>query len=163
MLEMSRKKTNSGNFCIVCGKSTSKFRMFGSAWISYFFICNNCQKVWCVDCMGGLTGKGARKTFRLGKKGNIKCPECRSKISMVYRPKNIPFTQGKPQISVPTQSQQMQQSQQQQQQQQVIVNIQQLGQPQPQTIEQIEMKFCSLCGKKIKKDATFCEYCGSQI
>lgn len=150
---MSREKAESGNFCVTCGKSTSKFRVFGSGWTSYFFICHNCQKIWCVDCMGGLTGKGARKTFRLGKKGSIKCPECKSKISMVYRPKNIPFTQAKPQVSMPTQSQQ----------QQIIVNIQQPSQPQPQTIEHIEMKFCSLCGKKIKKDATFCEYCGGQI
>jgi len=48
--------------------------------------------------------------------------------------------------------------------QQVFVNIQQLEQPKPETqiIKQIEMKICSPCGKKIKKDVLFCEFCGEK-
>ncbi len=157
---MTEKKSKSKNFCVVCGKSTSKFRAFGSAWVSYFFICTNCRKIWCVDCMGGITGKGSKKTYRLGKKGNIKCPECKSKIPMVYRPKNIPFTQPITQLPISSQSQQMQQ--QQQQQQQVTVNIQAPNPLQSHATKQTDMKFCSFCGKKIKKNVKFCEHCGSE-
>jgi len=47
---------------------------------------------------------------------------------------------------------------------QLFVNIQQPEQPKPETqiSKQIEMKICSLCGKKIKKDVLFCEFCGEK-
>ncbi|MHA1376062.1 MAG: zinc ribbon domain-containing protein [Promethearchaeota archaeon] len=34
---------------------------------------------------------------------------------------------------------------------------------QNQDIDSIETKFCSSCGKIIKKQAVFCEYCGVEL
>lgn len=59
------------------------------------------------------------------------------------------------------QSQTQQQQQQQSQQQKITVNIQQPTLPQTQPSEP-ELKYCSSCGDKIKKTATFCEHCGAQ-
>lgn len=60
-----------------------------------------------------------------------------------------------------SQTQQQQQQQQQDQKQKVIVNIQNPTQPQKQPTES-ETKYCSSCGDKIKKTASFCEHCGAQ-
>ena len=44
-----------------------------------------------------------------------------------------------------------------QQNQSVVVNV---GKEGASGEKEIETKFCSLCGKKIKKEALFCEHCG---
>lgn len=147
-------KDKSENYCVSCGKSATKFRVFGDAWTSYFFICNNCRKVWCVDCMGSITKKGARKTFRLGKKGSVMCPNCKSSIPMIYRPKQIPFSQVQSERPLLAHSA----DQQQQQQQNIVINVQQ---PQVQSSDN-NLKYCSMCGKQIKQNAKFCEHCGGE-
>ena len=60
-----------------------------------FFSCNSCQKVWCGTCMGQVTGLGPNKAFKLGKKGQVDCPECKKFVAMVKLPTNLPFTQNK--------------------------------------------------------------------
>ncbi|GAG99640.1 unnamed protein product [marine sediment metagenome] len=50
----------------------------------------------------------------------------------------------------------------QQQTQTVVVNISKDESQGNGATEKIETKFCSLCGKKIKKEAVYCEHCGGK-
>jgi hypothetical protein len=47
--------------------------------------------------MGQVTGLGPNKAFKLGKKGQVNCPDCKKFAAMVKLPENLPFTQGKDQ------------------------------------------------------------------
>ena len=87
------KKSHSDNFCVVCGRPTNDKKIWADAWTNQFFICNVCKKVWCGSCMGAITTKGPSKTWKLGKRGIIKCPDCGTFIPMLRLPKNLPFKQ----------------------------------------------------------------------
>ncbi len=87
------KKSNSDNFCVVCGRPTDDRKIWADAWTNQFFSCIVCKKVWCVTCMGAITKKGPRKTWKLGIKKAITCPDCSTSIPMLRLPKNLPFKQ----------------------------------------------------------------------
>ena len=87
-----KKKEPSNNFCVICGRYTNKKR-YGEDWSNYFYFCNNCEKVWCAKCFGQISGKGPNKTFKLGKKGQIYCPDCGKTAPVVKNPVNLQFIQ----------------------------------------------------------------------
>ncbi len=132
---MARKKTiPSNNFCVLCGRHTNEKKRFGENWDNFFFACNYCQKVWCVNCFGQLIGKGPRKSFKLGKKGQINCLDCNNFIPMIRLPENLPFVQKRGQA------------------QKAGEKKQELG----------GMKTCTMCGQKLKQGSNFCDYCGEK-
>jgi hypothetical protein len=88
-----RKPSN--NFCVVCGRYTNDKKFPTENWTNMFFICNNCKKVWCGACMGQVTSLGPNKAFKLGKKGQVNCPECNKFAAMVKLPENLSFAQSK--------------------------------------------------------------------
>lgn len=106
--------------------------------------------------MGGIIGKGTNKAYRKGKSGKVKCPECKQNVPMLKLPEHLPFAQAKLQKEGSMQ-QQTQQQMGQSQAQNITINI-----PSQGKTPNAEMKYCSHCGKQIKKSATFCEICGGQ-
>lgn len=100
-----KKRPPSDYFCVICGRNTNDKKIFVDEWGNQFFSCKNCRQVWCANCMGQMTGMGAKKTFKLGKKGKITCPECNQFVPMIKLPFNLPFVQEKfPQSKVQTES-----------------------------------------------------------
>ena len=79
--------------CVICGRNTNNKRYFVEEWGNYFFACSHCKKVWCVDCMGQMTGLGQRKVFRAAKRGKMKCVNCQQFLPMIKLPQNLPFVQ----------------------------------------------------------------------
>ncbi len=91
---IQRKKRLPSNYhCVLCGRNTNDKKYFVDEWGNYFFSCKNCKKVWCASCMGQLAGVGARKAFKLGKKGKMTCVNCNSFALMIKLPNNLPFIQ----------------------------------------------------------------------
>lgn len=146
----------SKNYCEFCGRPTDQKKKKLASILDYFFPCNNCKKVWCVDCMGGIIGKGSQTAYKRGKKGKVQCPECKKNIPMIRLPTGLPFSQEKPGLSA-SMHQKTQQEMGQSQAQNITINV-----PAQGNIPQEETKFCSHCGKNIKKDAVFCEFCGGE-
>jgi len=156
---MGRKNAQQAqNFCIKCGRPTTEKKSVLSSIRDYFFICPDCQKVWCLECYSALIGKSQKKTFRRGKKNKIKCIDCKQIIPIKKLPKNVGFKQmrvkGLAAVPIGNQMQQQQQGQAQN----ITINLQ--GQTDDGV--EIEMKYCSHCGKQIKQDAVFCEFCGGK-
>lgn len=129
-----KKKPPSKNYCVLCGRHTNDKKYFGDSWTNYFFSCNTCKKVWCTDCLGQVTGKGSRKTYKFGRKGQISCPDCGNFMPMIQLPVNLPFIQDKTQ-----------------------------ERESGADIESGSKKTCSMCGQKISQDAKFCDYCGQAV
>ena len=105
---MGRKKKDwepSNNFCVVCGRYTNDKKFPSENWTNMFFTCNDCKKVWCGACMGQVTGLGPNKAFKLGKKGQVTCPDCKKFAAMIKLPENLPFTQSKDQAVAPSSNQ----------------------------------------------------------
>ena len=87
--------------------------------------------------MGQVSKKGPNKTFKLGKRGQINCPDCSQLAYMIKLPGNLPFTQEKLKTatsSSPTQS----------------------------TQKSSETRYCRMCGQKLGGGTKFCDYCGSE-
>ncbi|MFX1236650.1 MAG: hypothetical protein ACFFAS_16585 [Promethearchaeota archaeon] len=127
-----KNRPPSNYHCVICGRNTNDKKYFVDEWGNYFFACSNCKKVWCTSCMGQLTKLGAKKTFKLGKKGKMSCIACDSFIPVMKNPFNLPFVQEIPQSSTSG----------------VIVNE--------------PIKYCALCGHEISHKAKFCENCGGE-
>ena len=83
--------------------------------------------------MGQITGLGARKTFKLAKKGKMTCNLCNHFLPVVKLPQNLPFIQDNPHSNTS----------------QTSGNLK-------------ENRFCSLCGHEINKTAKYCEICGGE-
>lgn len=82
------------NFCNGCGRSTmDKKGRYATEPQNRFFICNKCEKIWCSDCMSALLGIPRKKLVISGKKGNVSCPKCSQRVSMVSLPKTVLFSQ----------------------------------------------------------------------
>ena len=133
-----REREPSNNFCVSCGRYTNDKKYGGDQWANFFFSCNKCQKVWCADCMGQLSGLGARKTFKSAKTGNVSCPECNNFIPMIKNPQNLPFIQQK-QVAGDA----------------VVVDF--------KSTEIVEDKICKMCGQRLRSSANFCDYCGTKL
>jgi len=88
-----KKRPPSEYFCIICGRNTNNKLYWGDEWQNYFFSCKNCRKVWCTNCLGQLTGIGPKKSFKLGKRGRVNCPDCNQFLPMIKLPFNLPFVQ----------------------------------------------------------------------
>lgn len=129
-----KKKEPSNNFCVICGRYTNK-KKYGEDYSNYFYVCNNCKKVWCAYCFGQLSGKGPNKTFKLGKKGQIHCPDCGQVTPVIKNPENLQFIQVREQVEVKVQL------------------------PGPK-ISPVGEKVCSACKQKIREDAQYCDFCG---
>ncbi|MFX1571806.1 MAG: hypothetical protein ACFFB0_03580 [Promethearchaeota archaeon] len=134
MLRRKKKeRIPSDYFCVICGRYTNDKRYSGDNWINQFFVCHTCKKVWCGSCMGQVTGQGPRKTYNLGKKGKVSCPDCGNFAAMIRLPENLPFKQIKPQE---------------------IASI---------NAEQITGKnYCKFCGEVIPESASYCNACGAK-
>jgi len=144
-------------YCVTCGRSTTDKKHF-TKWGNYFFICSSCQKVWCVDCMGGKSGEGAERAYKLGFKGKLKCPDCKGPLSMTRLPKDLPFIQPQP-----TKQQQQQQQQQQQATGTAAATTNIYIQQPPQQPPPQEKLFCTHCGFQNPAMATFCKKCGASL
>ena len=136
------QKPPSNNFCVVCGRYTSytvRRTLYKIVYDDYFFSCNYCQKVWCVNDMAERVGMSPEKIYKLGKKNQMICQDCGNELKMLKLPMNLPFKQvryiGVEAIDSGTQ-----------------IN---LGQ------ENLK-KICSNCGQSINQAAGFCEFCGAQ-
>ncbi len=88
-----KKRPPSDYFCVVCGRNTNDKQYWGDDWQNYFISCSTCRKVWCVNCMGQITGMGPRKTFKLAKRGKINCRDCNQFVPVIKLPYNLPFVQ----------------------------------------------------------------------
>ncbi|MFX1236649.1 MAG: hypothetical protein ACFFAS_16580 [Promethearchaeota archaeon] len=132
-IKIKKKRLPSDYFCVICGRNTNNKSWKGDPWSNYFFSCIICKKVWCATCMGALTGLGPKKTFKLGKKGNVRCNKCEAIIPPIKLPVNLPFKQKK---DLESQSDEI--------------------------IEEMK-KFCPLCEHKISVKARFCENCGGEL
>ncbi len=96
-IKLVRKKNRvpSDNYCVICGRFTNDRKLIGDEWANRFYICHKCKKVWCVSCMGQISGMSASKSYKLGKKGRSKCPDCGNLAVMTKLPENLPFKQVK--------------------------------------------------------------------
>ena len=134
---MGRKKadwTPSNNYCVTCGRYTNDRKFPSENYSNMFFSCNNCKKVWCGSCMGQVSNLGPSKAFRMGKKGQVTCPDCNQTVIMAKLPKNLPFTQQK-----------------------------KPGGDQPvNTKVSLSGNYCKFCGESIPKNAIFCQICGAK-
>jgi len=132
---MGRKKVKipSNNYCVICGRYTNDKKFPSENWTNQFFVCNKCKKVWCGTCMGQVNGYGPSKTFKLGKKGRINCPDCGQFAAMVKLPANLPFTQTKTQESSSFSSE-----------------------------GAIDKNYCKFCGENTPENATYCHVCGAK-
>jgi len=99
MFQERKKRPPSDYYCVVCGRNTNDKKIFVDEWGNQFFSCKSCRQVWCANCMGQITGIGASKTYKLGKKGKINCPNCNQFVPMIKLPFNLPFVQAKIQQS----------------------------------------------------------------
>ena len=90
-----KKRIPSDNYCIICGRNTNDKKFPGEDWTNKFFVCNPCEKVWCANCMGQVSGLGVSKTHKMGKKGRVNCPNCGNMAVMIKLPQNLPFKQVK--------------------------------------------------------------------
>ncbi len=98
-MKLKRERIPSNNYCIICGRNTNDKKFPSENWTNQFFSCQICKKVWCGSCMGQVKGIGASKTFKEGKKGKVKCPDCENLAVMVKLPPNLPFSQDQKAIS----------------------------------------------------------------
>jgi rRNA maturation endonuclease Nob1 len=84
--------------------------------------------------MGQVTGRGPRKAFKFGKKGQISCPDCGNFVPVIKLPINLPFVQKRASLDDSI-----------------------------TPLESDSEKTCKMCGQKIKDDAKFCNYCGEAV
>ena len=133
-----KKKEPSNNFCIICGRYTNK-KKFGDDWSNYFYVCNNCKKVWCSYCFAQISGQKPGKAFRLGKKGQLHCPDCGQVTPVIKNPTNLQFIQVREQVEVKVQL------------------------PGGQEISSGTQKICPGCKQKNRADAKYCDFCGEAL
>ena len=133
MLRRKKKWTPSSNFCVICGRYTNDKKFPIDNWSNQFFVCHNCKKVWCGVCMGQVTTQGPSKTFKLGKKGKVDCPDCGNFTGMIKLPERLPFTQAKTPDMAPISSEVL-----------------------------TRKNFCKFCGEGIPENSTFCNECGAK-
>ena len=139
MVFKKREKVPSNNYCVLCGRYTNDKKYAGDQWANFFYSCNTCQKVWCSDCMGQVSGLGPRKTFKAGKTGKIACPDCGSFVPMLKNPQNLPFIQVKHESE------------------------DQLPGTSIKADLSLENKICEMCGQRLRDSANYCDYCGSKL
>lgn len=133
MLRRKKERTPSRNFCVICGRYSNDKKFPKDNWTNQFFLCRNCKKVWCGACMGQVTTLGASKTFKLGRKGKVNCPDCGNIAVMVKLPERLPFTQ----IRTPETD---------------SISSEVL----------VRKNFCNFCGKDIPESSTYCNGCGAK-
>ena len=133
MLRRKKERTPSKNFCVICGRYTNDKKFPKENWTNQFFLCRNCNKVWCGACMGQVTALGPSKAFKLGKKGKVNCPDCSNFVAMVKLPERLPFTQISHLETAPISSEGL-----------------------------ISKNFCKFCGEGIPENSTYCNGCGAK-
>ena len=83
--------------------------------------------------MGQVTTLGPNKAFKLGKKGQINCPDCNQVVIMTKLPEYLPFIQNKNGVDASIASE--------------------ISDNKP---------FCKFCGESIPNNAVFCRICGAK-
>ena len=132
--------TPSEYHCVLCGRFTNDKRIVGDILKNQFFICHKDRKVWCGSCLAQIVKISQTKMWNFGKKGGLLCPECGENLLMAKNPTNIPFTQKPTSLCEDLEAE--------------------LYGKKPQISG--KLKTCHACGKEIREEAKFCDYCGAK-